>query len=95
MKHYHITKSFSSTTIMICLLFVSPSNAETIAPSLNLNTLNNINANCLEQADKANNNVAIAIYDKGGILLSFIQTDDVAAATGEVARWKARSTAQT
>lgn len=52
-----------------------------------------MNARCLEHARKSKQDVAIAIYDQGGILLSFTQTDGAAPATGEVARWKGTSAA--
>ena len=52
-----------------------------------------MNARCIEHAQKANHDIAIAIYDQSGLLLSFTQLDGTAPAVGAVARWKALSSA--
>jgi glc operon protein GlcG len=61
--------------------------------TLQLDHILKMNAKCLEHARKSNYYVSIAIYDQGGILLSFIQSDNTAPGVGEVARWKGTSSA--
>lgn len=56
--------------------------------ALQLSHIRKMNAKCLDHARKSKQDVAIAIYDQGGILLSFTQTDGAAPTVGEVARWK-------
>lgn len=68
-------------------------NGDTKVSALQLSHMQKMNAKCLDHARKSKHEVAIAIYDQGGILLSFIQTDGAAPAVGEVARWKGISAA--
>lgn len=63
------------------------------ASALQLDHILKMNTKCLEHARKSNYDVSIAIYDQGGILLSFIQSDNTAPGVGEVARWKGISSA--
>lgn len=72
---------------------VATANAETGVSALQLNHINKMNARCMEHANKANHDIAIAIYDQGGVLLSFLQSDGASPAAGEVARWKGLSSA--
>lgn len=93
MTIYHVTKALLSSALITSLCCALPLNAETKASALDYETVNKINATCLEQARKANYKVAIAIYDQGGVLLSFIRMDGAPTAVGEVARWKGLSAA--
>lgn len=61
--------------------------------ALQLNHIQKMNSKCLEHAGKSKYDISIAIYDQGGILLSFVQTDGAAPGVGEVARWKGTSSA--
>lgn len=73
--------------------FSVAANAEAKVSALQLSHIQKMNAKCLDHARKSKQDVAIAIYDQGGILLSFTQTDGAAPAVGEVARWKGISAA--
>jgi Uncharacterized protein, possibly involved in utilization of glycolate and propanediol len=73
--------------------FAVAANGEAKSSVLQLSHIQKMNAKCLDHARKSKNEVAIAIYDQGGILLSFVQTDAAAPAIGEVARWKGTSAA--
>lgn len=79
--------------VAIALFAVTSANADTKVSALQLSHIQKMNTRCLEHARKANYDVAIAIYDQGGVLLSFIQTDGAAPGVGEVARWKGISSA--
>lgn len=91
MPTYRLLKTL--VTALAATALFAPAYAETEVTSLQLNHINKMNARCMEHAQKADNDVAIAIYDQSGLLLSFIQSDDAAPAVGEVARWKALSSA--
>lgn len=77
----------------ISLLPAASATAATKVTALTLNDIQKMNAKCMEHARKANYDVAIAIYDQGGVLLSFTQADGSSPARGEVARWKGLSSA--
>ena len=66
---------------------------DTKISALQLSHIQKMNTKCLEHARKAKQDVSVAIYAQGGILLSFTQTDGAAPAVGEVARWKGISAA--
>lgn len=74
-------------------VLLAHADADTEVSALQLNHIKQMNARCLKHAEKVEYDVAIAIYDQGGVLLSFVQTDGASPATGEVARWKGRSAA--
>lgn len=76
-----------------CVSALANTDTNTKISVLQLNHLQKMNAACLEHARKEKKEISIAIYDQGGILLSFIQTDGAAPAVGEVARWKGTSSA--
>ena len=78
---------------VLILMFAASANADNNVSALQLNHIQKMNAKCLEHARKSKYDVAIAVYDQGGILLSFVQTDGAAPAVGEVARWKGISSA--
>ncbi len=78
---------------LISSMLLANANAETEVADLTLSHINQMNARCLKHAEKENYDVAIAIYDQGGVLLSFVQTNGASPATGEVARWKGLSAA--
>ncbi len=73
--------------------FSVAANTETKVSALQLSHIQKMNAKCLDHARNSKQDVAIAIYDQGGILLSFTQTDGAAPAVGEIARWKGISAA--
>lgn len=78
-------------TLFIITASVSPVHASEEASELNYQTIQKMNSTCLALARKERYDVAIAIYDQGGVLVSFTQSDGAAPATGEVARWKGLS----
>lgn len=79
--------------VAAALLAVTSANADAKVSALQLSHIQKMNTKCLEHAHKANYEVAIAIYNQSGILLSFVQTDGAAPGVGEVARWKGTSSA--
>lgn len=84
---------FFAAAVSTTSSFVLAANEEEKISALQWSHIQKMNARCLEHARKSKQDVAIAIYDQGGILLSFTQTDGAAPATGEVARWKGTSAA--
>jgi len=82
-----------TTSILGLMLATASVSADTKKSALQLSDIQKMNDKCLGHARKANYDVSIAIYDQGGILLSFVQTDGAAPAVGEVARWKGTSAA--
>lgn len=99
MKHFkkiHLNKVLASTALLSSTFFglaLTPFSYAENAHQLNLKTISKMNATCLAEAKKENYDVAIAIFNQDGTLLSFTQTDGAAPATGEVARWKGLSAA--
>lgn len=97
MTIYPILKTAAHPILKITalgLMFAAAgAHADNKVSALQLSHIQKMNANCLEHARKSNYDVSIAIYDQGGILLSFIQTDGAAPGVGEVARWKGISSA--
>ncbi len=91
MPTYRLPKTLVIALVATALL--APAYAETDVTALQLNHINKMNARCIEHAQKANHDIAIAIYDQSGLLLSFTQLDGTAPAVGAVARWKALSSA--
>lgn len=88
-----MTKKTVKKVLMPLLLLSTAANADTKIWNLQLSHIQKMNAKCLEHARKSNYDVSIAIYDQGGILLSFVQTDGAVPGVGEVARWKGISSA--
>lgn len=91
------TKTSIRLTVAAMVAALAPfsvaANTEPKASALQLSHIQKMNAKCLDHARKSKQDVAIAIYDQGGVLLSFTQTDGAAPAVGEVARWKGISAA--
>lgn len=88
-----MTNKIAKKVLIPLLLLSASANADTKISNLQLRDIQKMNAKCLEHARKFNFDVSIAIYDQGGILLSFVQTDGAAPGVGEVARWKGISSA--
>jgi glc operon protein GlcG len=70
-----------------------PVEAQTPRPGLDLGTAALIRDHCIAQAREAKVTVAIAVFDRGGALVSYARMDEVATAIGDVAQWKGRSAA--
>lgn len=92
MKANFLTASLASITAAALLATINV-NANTNVSALQLSHIQKMNARCLEHAREAKHEIAIAIYDQSGILLSYMQTDDASPGAGEVARWKGLSSA--
>lgn len=67
--------------------------AQTSKPVLTLDTASRVRDGCLAWATQHKLNVAIAIYDDSGRLLTFARMDGVPTAVGDIAMWKGRSAA--
>ena len=73
-------------------LAAPPLPAQVMAPVLDHDTAQAITGHCLALAREAGHEVAVAVYDQSGELLSFAR-GQASPAAAEVARWKGRSAA--
>lgn len=80
---------------LVVALGASPlfSQAQTPRPALDLATAESIRDNCIARAQEANIKVAVAVFDRGGNLVSYSRMDEIATAIGDVALWKGKSAA--
>lgn len=93
MKIYRSINAFAQSAFITSIVGISQVNAATKSPTLNLNTINKMTAKCMQEARKAKHDIAIAIFNDSGVLLSFVKADEASSAAGAVARWKGRSAA--
>lgn len=89
---FHNTVKIFVIGLMSSVLLAN-ADTDTKVSALEFDHINQMNARCLKHAEEVGHNVAIAIYDQGGVLLSFLKTDGASPAAGEVARWKGLSAA--
>lgn len=80
-------------TLLLAIGASLPAQAQTPKPGLDLTTAAAIRDHCVAQARDAKVTVAIAVFDRGGVLVSYARMDEVATAIGDVAQWKGRSAA--
>lgn len=77
---------------MLLILFTySQSKAQEFKPTLNLSTAQEIVKGSLAYAKSNNLNIAIAIFDSYGQLISFVKMDGASIGTAQVAQWKGLS----
>ena len=70
-----------------------PATAQTLRPVLSLETASRMRDTCLAWAKERKLNVAIAIYDDAGRLMTFARMDGTSTAVTDIAMWKGRSAA--
>lgn len=87
---FHILRH---ATLLLAIGVSLPAQAQTPRPGLDLATAASIRDHCIAQARAANTTVAIAVFDRGGALVSYARMDEVAIAIGDVAQWKGKSAA--
>ena len=68
-------------------------NAQVMRPVLSLETASRMRDTCLTWARERKLNVAIAIYDDSGRLMTFARRDGANTAVSDIAMWKGRSAA--
>ncbi|MEO6359074.1 MAG: heme-binding protein [Sphingomicrobium sp.] len=67
--------------------------AQTLRPMLTLDTASRVRDSCLAWAKERKLNVAIAVYDESGRMLTFARMDGASTAVSDIAMWKGRSAA--
>lgn len=89
------TTTAQGAAVILALISSVPSAAmaQSLRPALDHESAMTIQAHCLAKAKAEELAVAIAVYDRGGNLVSFARLDGASAGAGEVARWKGRSAA--
>ena len=70
-----------------------PATAQVMRPVLSLETASRMRDTCLAWARERKLNVAIAIYDDSGRLMTFARMDGANTAVSDIAMWKGRSAA--
>ena len=70
-----------------------PATAQIMRPVLSLETASRMRDTCLAWARERKLNVAIAVYDDSGRLMTFARMDGANTAVSDIAMWKGRSAA--
>ena len=81
--------------IAVALLLVvsGPSPAQTARPMLTLETASRMRDTCLAWAKERKLNVAVAVHDDSGRLVTFAHMDGAPTSVIDIAMWKSRSAA--
>jgi glc operon protein GlcG len=74
-------------------LISTTSSGQTMRPQLDYATAASMRDACLSWATKEKLAVAVAIYNRQGVLLTMAQSDGAPSGVGEIAQWKGRSAA--
>lgn len=77
----------------LVLALQSAASAQTLRPALTLETASRVRDTCLAWAKDRKLNVAIAVHDESGRLLTFARMDGASTAVSDIAMWKSRSAA--
>ncbi len=77
----------------IALALCTPTSAQSARPMLDYATAATIRDTCLVWAGERDLNVAIAVYDEAGRLITFAFMDGASTAVTDFAMWKGRSAA--
>jgi glc operon protein GlcG len=80
-------------TLMIAIGAWLPAQAQTPRPGVDLKTAESIRDHCIARARGAKIIIAIAVFDRGGNLVSYSRMDELPTAIGDVAQWKGKSAA--
>ncbi|MEO5775097.1 MAG: heme-binding protein [Sphingomicrobium sp.] len=75
------------------LMVAAAAPAQTLRPALTLDTAARMRDTCIAWAKERKLNVAVAVYDDSGRLLTFARMDGVSTAVGDIAMWKGKSAA--
>lgn len=67
--------------------------AQTLRPVLTLDTASRARDACLAWAKERKLNIAIAVHDESGRLMTFARMDEASTAVSDIAIWKGRSAA--
>lgn len=80
--------------VMLITIGAQSASAQTLRPDLDLSTARSMGDHCLSHAAAQHQNVAVAIFDRAGELVTFARMDNVSSGVAEVAKWKGRSAAK-
>lgn len=70
-----------------------PAAAQALRPALTLDTASRVRDTCLAWAGARKINIAIAVHDESGRLITFARMDGASTAVSDIAMWKSRSAA--
>ena len=79
--------------IMALAISTTSVQAQTMRPVMDLATAETIRDGCLDHARKNGEEIAVAIFDHAGRLVTYAKMDGASTAAAEIAKWKGKSAA--